>query len=182
MTYCEHIYIYIYTDIYLYLFFLGSNAAYAFLRIGDLAQLSGSAVWATESFSTSPDSPHLAGCGGTTAKPEIQKFMAMKRHTQKKTGKENKERKDRNFGGKKRRYLKMHCLERCKFSSKAVEKQESKPTELQPSVQLLPALISSHPRPSPSFSPQIPTLDCKLWRQIIANQGLTKQNQQRIIW
>ena len=71
----------------------------------------------------------------------------------------------------------MHCLERCKLSSKAVEKQGSKPTELQPSVQLLPALISSHPRPSPSFSPQIPTLDCKLRRQIIGNQGLTKQNQ-----
>ena len=147
---------------YIYIFFFRFKCSICISSIGDLAQLSGSAVWATESFSTSPDSPHLPGCGGTTAKPEIQKFMAMKRHTQKKTGKENKERKYRNFGGKKRRYLKMHCLERCKFSSKAVEKQESKPTELQPSVQLLPALISSHPRPSPSFSPQIPTLDCKL--------------------
>ena len=97
-----YIYIFLYRYIYIYIFFWGgvSNAAYAFLRIGDLAQLSGSAVWVTESFSTSPDSPHLPGCGGTTAKPEIQKFMAMKRHTQK-TGKENKERKYRNFGGKK---------------------------------------------------------------------------------
>ena len=118
------IYIYIYTDIYIYFYIYilfvywggGSNAAYAFLRIGDLAQLSGSAVWVTESFSTSPDSPHLPGCGGTMAKPEIH--GTRRRRQVKKTKKES----IGISGRKKRRYLKMHCLERCKLSSKAVEK------------------------------------------------------------